>query len=155
MICARCLRSRALLPSSSLRTFSTTRPHLDPSTTASPRTTGTPAATSSIAQSFSTPLSPKPNAVSLGKELGKELHVEKEKKRVLPESICPAGTPLKGLNYFKGRDDPVALSEEEYPEWLWRCLDAKVKDEGVDSGAGDEFCMCFPSPVSWLSPSLF
>jgi large subunit ribosomal protein L54 len=61
----------------------------------------------------------------------------------LPESICPAGTPLKGLNYFKGRDDPVALAEEEYPEWLWHCLDKKKEVDGEgDKGAGDEFCMC-------------
>lgn len=58
---------------------------------------------------------------------------------MIPESICPAGTVLKGLNYFKGRDDPVALKDEEYPEWLWRCLDAKKTEEGVDASAGDEF----------------
>ncbi|KAG4429883.1 hypothetical protein IFR05_014627, partial [Cadophora sp. M221] len=54
-------------------------------------------------------------------------------------SSCPAGTPLKGLNYLKGRDDPVALAEEEYPDWLWTCLDKK-KVEGEEGGAeGDEF----------------
>jgi large subunit ribosomal protein L54 len=45
---------------------------------------------------------------------------------------------MTGLNYLKGRDDPVALKEEEYPEWLWRCLDAK-KEEDVGE-ALDEFC---------------
>jgi large subunit ribosomal protein L54 len=51
---------------------------------------------------------------------------------------------MKGLNYFKGKDDPVALKEEEYPEWLWRCLDAKhVEGQDGGEGAGDEFCMCF------------
>jgi large subunit ribosomal protein L54 len=47
---------------------------------------------------------------------------------------------LKGLNYFKGRDDPVALKEDEYPEWLWRCLDAKKVEGEDDASAGDEFC---------------
>lgn len=56
----------------------------------------------------------------------------------LPESICAAGTRMTGLNYLKGRDDPVALKEEEYPEWLWRCLDAK-KEEDLGE-ALDEFC---------------
>lgn len=47
---------------------------------------------------------------------------------------------MRGLNYFKGKDDPVALEDHEYPEWLWRCLDIKKK-EGQDEGAGaDEFC---------------
>lgn len=55
-----------------------------------------------------------------------------------------AGTPLKGLNYLKGRDDHVALPDEDYPEWLWRCLDVKkAKDGKDDEGAGDEFCMCY------------
>lgn len=41
---------------------------------------------------------------------------------------------------MKGRDDPVALPEEEYPEWLWKCLDATKKggDDG-DDVMGDEF----------------
>lgn len=47
---------------------------------------------------------------------------------------------MKGLNYFKGKDDPVALAEEEYPEWLWRCLDVKVKEEKEGVTGGDEFC---------------
>merc|ERR1711977_214824 len=57
----------------------------------------------------------------------------------LPGLAHPFSTPLKGLNYLKGRDDPVALAEEEYPEWLWTCLDKK-EVEGEDGGAaGDEF----------------
>jgi len=44
---------------------------------------------------------------------------------------------MVGLNYLKGRDDPVALKEEEYPEWLWRCLDVK-KEENLGE-ALDEF----------------
>ena len=59
----------------------------------------------------------------------------------LPVSIRPTGSFLKGLNYLKGRDDPIALPEEEYPEWLWHCLDVKAKDDGDDGeAAGDEFC---------------
>ena len=60
---------------------------------------------------------------------------------MLPESICPVGTHLKGLNYIKGRDDPVALAEDEYPEWLWRCLDVKKVEGDGQTGMGDEFCM--------------
>jgi large subunit ribosomal protein L54 len=42
---------------------------------------------------------------------------------------------------MKGRDDPVALPEEEYPEWLWTCLDVKKKDGDADESVGDQFCM--------------
>lgn len=63
--------------------------------------------------------------------------VEKTKSR----SICPEGTVLNGLSYTKGRNDPVALKDEEYPEWLWSCLDVMKKTaDGADEDAGDEFC---------------
>ncbi|KAI1176894.1 putative NADH-ubiquinone oxidoreductase 12 kDa subunit, mitochondrial [Nemania sp. FL0916] len=55
-------------------------------------------------------------------------------------SSCPPGTPLAGLNYFKNQNDPVALPDNEYPEWLWRCLDGNNKaEEGPADDAGDEF----------------
>lgn len=57
-------------------------------------------------------------------------------------SSCPEGTILQGLNYIKGKNDPVALADEAYPEWLWSCLDVTKKaDDGADEDAGDEFCM--------------
>ncbi|POS73812.1 hypothetical protein DHEL01_v207791 [Diaporthe helianthi] len=55
-------------------------------------------------------------------------------------SICPPGTVLSGLNYFKGKNDPVALPDNEYPEWLWSCLDVtKGSAAEEDADAGDEF----------------
>ena len=51
---------------------------------------------------------------------------------------------MKGLNYFKGKDDIVAMKDEEYPEWLWRCLDVKDKKEEKGANAGDEFGMLTP-----------
>jgi len=59
-------------------------------------------------------------------------------------SSCPEGTVLKGLNYFKGREDPVALADDEYPAWLWRCLDDTRKVDVADEDEGDEFCASFP-----------
>lgn len=125
MICSRCLYRAH--PQSLVRAFSITRARLEPPT---------PAATStSAAQPFSTPLTPRPSDVSLG------VHLKPKPKSIaIPISSCPAGTPLKGLNYIKGRDDPVALPEEEYPEWLWKCLEAKVKEGDEDAGEGDLFC---------------
>jgi hypothetical protein len=66
-------------------------------------------------------------------------------------SSCPEGTVLTGLNYMKGKTDPVALADDEYPEWLWQCLDV-MKKEGGDSATDDaaaEFCtFYFPTPSS-------
>ncbi|KAG6016523.1 hypothetical protein E4U54_001147 [Claviceps lovelessii] len=54
-------------------------------------------------------------------------------------SICIEGTVLSGLNYAKGGQDPVAKKDEEYPEWLWSCLDVMKKADAADDEAGDEF----------------
>ncbi|KAG5946383.1 hypothetical protein E4U53_006598 [Claviceps sorghi] len=54
-------------------------------------------------------------------------------------SICVEGTVLSGLNYTKGGQDPVAKRDEEYPEWLWSCLDVMKKADAADEDAGDEF----------------
>ena len=66
-------------------------------------------------------------------------------KTALPVSAAQAGSVLKGINYIKGRDDPVAKAEEEYPEWLWKCLETEKK--GGEEGAieGDEFCAYIPA----------
>ncbi|KAF4947030.1 hypothetical protein FSARC_14059 [Fusarium sarcochroum] len=65
---------------------------------------------------------------------------ETPKEAPASRSSCPAGTVLNGLNYFKSGQDPVAKKDEEYPEWLWSCLDVVKKEgEGEDAEAGDEF----------------
>lgn len=65
---------------------------------------------------------------------------------------------LKGLNFLKGREDPLALPEEDYPEWLWNILESGKKrgEEGKEE-VGDEFCMsfsCFSSHFLPQSPEL-
>jgi large subunit ribosomal protein L54 len=46
------------------------------------------------------------------------------------------------LNYIKGREDPLALPEEDYPDWLWKILDTGKKgSEKGNEEIGDEFCM--------------
>ena len=57
-----------------------------------------------------------------------------------------------GLNYFKNRTDPVALADNAYPSWLWRCMDVQKRaDEEAADDAGDEFCEFFLSPPPLLS----
>lgn len=46
-------------------------------------------------------------------------------------SSCPGGTTLTGLNIFKDRADPVALPDDQYPDWLWTIL-----EEGKKSATG-------------------
>jgi hypothetical protein len=46
---------------------------------------------------------------------------------------------LKGLNFYKDKQDPVAMADDEYPAWLWGVLDkgkggAEAKGAGVDEG---------------------
>ncbi|KAF4984163.1 hypothetical protein FZEAL_561 [Fusarium zealandicum] len=65
---------------------------------------------------------------------------ETPKDAPAPRSSCPAGTVLLGLNYTKGGQDVLAKKDEEYPEWLWSCLDVLKKNtDSADPDAGDEF----------------
>ena len=95
-----------------------------------------PTATStSAAQPFSESLTPAASPDLKG------VATEAAKKKTTPlvKSSMPAGQPLKGLNFLKDRQDPVALADDEYPAWLWTILDRQEKK--AEAGAGDLFCM--------------
>lgn len=47
------------------------------------------------------------------------------------KSAAPAGTVLKGLGFLQNKPQPIALPDEEYPNWLWHLLDA---DSGIKPG---------------------
>jgi large subunit ribosomal protein L54 len=51
-----------------------------------------------------------------------------EKPPAVALSSVPAGTVLKGLNIYRDKQDPVAMEDAEYPEWLWRVLDRRDAD---------------------------
>ena len=59
----------------------------------------------------------------------------------LPVSTAPAGTVLKGLNYFKNKQDPVAREEHEYPAWLWTVQDEMKWRSTENEDVGDLYCM--------------
>ncbi|RQM05081.1 hypothetical protein DH86_00003659 [Scytalidium sp. 3C] len=82
------------------------------------------AATPSAQAPFSNPLDGTPDASSTP---------AKSKQTATVVSSAPAGTVLKGLNFLKGRDDPVALADEEYPPWLWTCLESSKKEEAGEA----------------------
>ena len=65
---------------------------------------------------------------------------EQRKEPSAPRSICAEGTVMAGLNYLKDGKDPVAMKDEEYPEWLWECLDVMKKAGSAEEDIGDEFC---------------
>lgn len=96
------------------------------------------ATSTSAAQPFSTPLSPSPKNQDLPTPPAKPSQVP-----VLVKSSCPAGTVLKGLNFIKGKQDPVALEDSEYPTWLWGILNDKEGSGAAGSSVaeGDLFCM--------------
>ncbi|KAF5706027.1 hypothetical protein FGLOB1_7663 [Fusarium globosum] len=65
---------------------------------------------------------------------------EAQKDVPAARSSCAPGTVLNGLNYTKGGQDPVAKNDDEYPEWLWSCLEVLKKSaDSADADAGDEF----------------
>lgn len=139
MICRSCLRaasrSRILptIPSTPQYRFLTTTSTLRNAPTTA---VSTPATSTSSAQPFSAPITP-------GADPGiKAQAAEAAKKKPAPlvKSSIPAGTPLKGLNFEKNKQDPVALPDDEYPAWLWTIL--RTKEEGSEGvGVGDLFCM--------------
>lgn len=140
MICRTCLRASRALPTR--RFLSTTRPSLNatPISAAAQSTprqpNDSPAATStSAAQPFSAPLTPTPSP-ALEKTAAK---VAEKKAAPLVKSSVPAGTPLKGLNFEKAKQDPVAKADDEYPAWLWTILQ-RQEDKGEVGVLGDLFC---------------
>lgn len=99
----------------------------------------------SIHRTFSTTIAPRQAAAAAPAGAAPTGDATKSEQPAAPSlSSCPEGTVLNGLNYFKGKTDPVALKDEEYPEWLWSCLNVMVKaDAEGDADAGDEFCMSY------------
>ncbi|KAF2498351.1 hypothetical protein BU16DRAFT_443636, partial [Lophium mytilinum] len=89
------------------------------------------ATSTSAAQPFSTPLTPSPAAEGTPTKPAPTASV-------VTLSSVPAGTPLKGLNFLKNAQDPVALEDSEYPSWLWDIL-KKEETKGDGAGEGDLF----------------
>lgn len=73
----------------------------------------------SAAQPFSANTTPSPASEGITGTPAKE--------PVPVASSVRAGTPLKGLNFLKNGQDPVALADEEYPPWLWTILAPKER----------------------------
>ena len=81
-------------------------------------------------------------------QLGFSLEVSKDRNTMTPHKLsrssqsgasagarssCAPNTILVGLNYLKDQPPVLALSDEEYPPWLWKLLD---KSELPDDGPG-------------------
>ena len=62
-------------------------------------------------------------------------------------SAAPTGTILKGLNYFKNKQDLVAKEEHEYPAWLWTVLDEMKWRSTESEDVGDLYCLI---PSMWF-----
>lgn len=145
MICHRCLLrlSRRNVTLRNARSFSRSPTLAAQPVTAevtqanNPRPGGKPAATStSAAQPFGERGTYAPEAIE---DLPIQRNQSKQPLRV--QSSVPAGTVLKGLNFMKGKQDPIALEDDEYPEWLWGVLEKRI--DGAASGKpeeGDLFC---------------
>ncbi|KAJ1773161.1 hypothetical protein LPJ74_000900 [Coemansia sp. RSA 1843] len=53
-------------------------------------------------------------------------------EKTRPVSSVPHGTVLKGLNIYKEGKDPIALKDEEYPEWLWKIMDGVPREKASE-----------------------
>ncbi|EKD00342.1 60S ribosomal protein l37 [Trichosporon asahii var. asahii CBS 8904] len=62
------------------------------------------------------------------------------KKAARGISSLKEGTKMEGLSVLKDKEDPVAMADDKYPDWLWKLLDdpaaAKAK-EGAKEGEFD------------------
>jgi len=143
MICQRCLSriARRAQRIATSRSLSTTPPKPAQAVTAqtttatNPRPNGVLAATStSAAQPFSTPLSPSPD-----QQIDHLIEPDQGKQPGRIQSSVPAGTVLKGLNFMKNKQDPVAMEDHEYPAWLWDALAENRENSGKDDLEGDLF----------------
>lgn len=144
MICRRCLKRlasgnatpfsrRAISSSASRRAQAVTA---QTTTATNSRPNDKPAATStSAAQPFSTPLTSSPDRLNL------PIQKEQSKAAAKIVSSVPAGTVLRGLNFLKNKQDPIAMEDHEYPAWLWTVLADKSDADGNEASAeGDLFC---------------
>lgn len=52
---------------------------------------------------------------------------EKEAAARIPRIDAIVGEPLRNVNIFAGKDDPVARPDEEYPVWLRREVERPAK----------------------------
>ena len=163
MICRNCLRTAArsqLLPPRIPQTprFLSTTSFLRESNPVAASTTPPPPPSAAPPSPQAHP-PPEPNSSTTAQALGAALPpqiAQKAKslglkgkdgsgKAHLVKSSIPAGTPLKGLNFLKNQQDPVAMADEEYPDWLWTVLE-KQEMKGEAAAAGDLFCMSISTP---------
>ncbi|KAI1813253.1 mitochondrial ribosomal protein L37-domain-containing protein [Poronia punctata] len=135
MICRSCLQRASALSARTAR-----------AATAAPRTLNwslpirslRPISSTSVSRQSATTATATVNVTSAPSDTPTEDAAAAGEKKQL--SSCVEGTPLFGLSYFKNGQDPLALADEAYPEWLWRCLDvAKRAEEGDGEDGGDEF----------------
>ena len=146
MICQRCLtrlaRRKANVSSRALTTsthYQSSAVSAQSTTSTNPRPNDTPSVlnTPGVAQPFSTPLTPRPGLKDVQAGTPQAGKGDKAGKKIaFPVSSVPAGTVLKGLNYIKGKPDPVALEDREYPDWLWGLLQTKGKGGAGGEGGG-------------------
>ncbi|KAK9455160.1 mitochondrial ribosomal protein L37-domain-containing protein [Dipodascopsis uninucleata] len=62
---------------------------------------------------------------------GKSLYEEHEKEKIV--SSVPAGTRLRGCGILNGGNDPEALADDQYPDWLWELLDDEAQQRRLEA----------------------
>ncbi|KXN68756.1 hypothetical protein CONCODRAFT_103362 [Conidiobolus coronatus NRRL 28638] len=65
------------------------------------------------------------NQLSKLNRINFRFYSDKVEVKTYPASSCAEGTKLKGINYLKTQQDPIAKADTEYPSWLWTLLEPK------------------------------
>lgn len=131
-ICRSCLRRLTLNQASSFRSFRSTVRHFSETGRSSESAAKGAPDTSHEGISAATSESVPQPAVS------------QQKADESPKSCIPAGTALRGMGFMKNKEPPVAMEDNEYPEWLWGLLKTqKVGQDGASDADGDIYCRCF------------
>lgn len=57
--------------------------------------------------------------------------------KAIPESLptfeAPVGQPIKNVTLLSGQPDPVAMADDQYPDWMWAAVRAPTRSRHYDA----------------------
>jgi large subunit ribosomal protein L54 len=55
--------------------------------------------------------------------------VQQVVEETIPRIEIPVGSPIKNIVVHAGRPDPIALPDDQYPEWMWQIVRVDAASE--------------------------
>jgi large subunit ribosomal protein L54 len=121
MICTRCLRLMR-------RPGGARPPRFAARATPTPPPTRRNASNAAATQPFTVPPAMSPSGVDAAAAATADSAGEHSPAAAVALSSVPGGTVLRGLNIYRDKQDPVAMEDAEYPQWLWKVLELRGAD---------------------------